>query len=79
MQIPPIFVYKLFPLKNVSVFPVFEREFFKRQHTQCGVFIITYEPTMEVILGELQKNNVEMNLKILSHYINDLAEQHKTL
>ena len=37
------------------------------------------DPKMELILDELQKNNVEMNLKTLSHYINDLAEQHKTL
>ena len=34
---------------------------------------------MEVILDELQKNNVDMNKKTLSYYINDLLQQHKTL
>ena len=34
---------------------------------------------MEVILDELQKNSVDMNMKTLSYYINDLLQQHKTL
>ena len=34
---------------------------------------------MEVILDELQKYTVDMNMKTLSYYINDLLQQHETL
>ena len=34
---------------------------------------------MEVILDELQKHNVDMNMKTSSYYINDWLQQHKTL
>ena len=60
--------------------PFFLKEnYLKRTTRSAGYSLSVTYLTMEVILDELQKNNVDMNMKTLSYYINDLLQQHKTL
>ena len=55
-----------------------KENYLKRTARRVGYSLSPTYLRIEVILDELQKNNVDMNMKT-SYYINDLLQQHKTL